>query len=266
MWTSKNLNSNHFLIGHFFIPFNLRVALFMRNNPGDSALKFQLAAMCRYRRYCASRWGSYFMVTLYIAPALSASNWSKARLVPPLGWTNGYAQAKVNLCASTSSFSSSQYQLLSNQHLHLWRHWKKILLPKIPKSFHLQIAHHFKFVIFSSFSKRNRFHLLHFHYFTRYSIFKRVSFHIFPFLFFYFTLFHFSIFPFFISQFFPFLFFSFQFFLFFSFYFLPFFYFLEFVFVSIFLILSIFFLQFHCQIGIWSWGLKSDGWDWKKKL
>ena len=33
------------------------------------------------------------------AVALAASNWSKARLVPPLGWTNGYAQAKANPCA-----------------------------------------------------------------------------------------------------------------------------------------------------------------------
>lgn len=56
-------------------------------------------------------------IRIYNAPALPACNWSKARLVPPLGWTNGYAQAKANPCASsstaiTTSFSSSNNVLL----------------------------------------------------------------------------------------------------------------------------------------------------------
>lgn len=42
-------------------------------------------------------------ICIHNAPALPACNWSKARLVPPLGWTNGYAQAKANPCASSSS-------------------------------------------------------------------------------------------------------------------------------------------------------------------
>lgn len=63
----------------------------------------------------------YICMCVYIrihnAPALPACNWSKARLVPPLGWTNGYAQAKANPCASsstaiTTSSSSSNNVLL----------------------------------------------------------------------------------------------------------------------------------------------------------
>lgn len=56
-------------------------------------------------------------IRIHNAPALPACNWSKARLVPPLGWTNGYAQAKANPCASSSttiatSFSTSNNVLL----------------------------------------------------------------------------------------------------------------------------------------------------------
>jgi len=56
-------------------------------------------------------------IHIHNEPALPACNWSKARLVPPLGWTNGYAQAKANPCASstiaiTTSSSSSNNVLL----------------------------------------------------------------------------------------------------------------------------------------------------------
>ena len=76
-------------------------------------LRIPTYTRCKYTREC--------IIYLYTAPALSACNWSKARLVPPLGWTNGYAQAKANPCASsTSSFSFSATSSSSNDlHLHL---------------------------------------------------------------------------------------------------------------------------------------------------
>lgn len=74
-------------------------------------LRIPTYTRCKYTREC--------IIYLYTAPALSACNWSKARLVPPLGWTNGYAQAKANPCASsTSSFSFSTTSSSSND-LHL---------------------------------------------------------------------------------------------------------------------------------------------------
>lgn len=74
-------------------------------------LRIPTYTRCKYTREC--------IIYLYTAPALSACNWSKARLVPPLGWTNGYAQAKANPCASsTSSFSFSTTSFSSND-LHL---------------------------------------------------------------------------------------------------------------------------------------------------
>lgn len=60
-----------------------------------------------YKYIVAYVHNTYFIDILYVyiynAPALPACNWSKARLVPPLGWTNGYAQAKANPCASSST-------------------------------------------------------------------------------------------------------------------------------------------------------------------
>ena len=74
-------------------------------------LRIPTYTRCKYTREC--------IIYLYTAPAHSACNWSKARLVPPLGWTNGYAQAKANPCASsTSSFSFSTTSSSSND-LHL---------------------------------------------------------------------------------------------------------------------------------------------------
>lgn len=74
-------------------------------------LRIPTYTRCKYTREC--------IIYLYTTPALSACNWSKARLVPPLGWTNGYAQAKANPCASsTSSFSFSTTSSSSND-LHL---------------------------------------------------------------------------------------------------------------------------------------------------
>lgn len=53
-------------------------------------------------------------IRIHNVPALPAYNWSKARLVPPLRWTNGYAQAKANPCASSSTFVATSFSTSNN--------------------------------------------------------------------------------------------------------------------------------------------------------